>query len=54
MAAIERVRYMKSKTRGKIGDVALKLDMSKVCERIDWNYLHDVMFTLRFYHKWIH
>jgi hypothetical protein len=35
MAAIEIVHFMKSKTRGKQGEVALKLDISKTYDRLD-------------------
>jgi hypothetical protein len=35
MAAIELIHYMKAKTRGKKGEVALKLDISKAYDRID-------------------
>ncbi|PNX65681.1 ribonuclease H, partial [Trifolium pratense] len=35
MAAIEIIHYMKSKTRGKKGEAALKLDISKAYDRID-------------------
>jgi hypothetical protein len=35
MTAIEVIHYMKSKTKGKLGDVALKLDISKAYDRID-------------------
>jgi hypothetical protein len=53
MAAIELVHYMKAKTRGKRGDVALKLDISKAYDRIDWEYLRDIMSTMGFSQKWI-
>jgi hypothetical protein len=35
MAAIEIIHFMKSKTRGKKGEVALKLNISKAYDRID-------------------
>jgi hypothetical protein len=35
MAAIELIHYMKGKTRGKKGEVALKLDISKAYDQID-------------------
>jgi hypothetical protein len=53
MAAIELVHYMKAKTRGKQGDAALKLDISKAYDRIDWDYLKDVMTTMGFSQNWI-
>ncbi|XP_058748658.1 uncharacterized protein LOC131621615 [Vicia villosa] len=53
MATIEVVHHMKAKTRGKIDDIALKLDINKVYNRIDWNYLKNVLSTLGFCQKWI-
>jgi ribonuclease HI len=53
MVAIEIVHFMKSKTRGKMGNVALKLDISKAYDRIDWDYLKDVMVKMGFNQQWI-
>ncbi|XP_027192706.1 uncharacterized protein [Cicer arietinum] len=36
MEALEIVHYMKSKTRGRVGDVTLKLDFNKAYDRIGW------------------
>jgi hypothetical protein len=53
MIAIEIVHYMKAKTRGKKADVALKLDISKAYDRIDWDYLRDMLAKMGFSQKWI-
>jgi hypothetical protein len=53
MAAIEIVHFMKSKTRGKQGEVALKLDISKAYDRLDWDYLRDIQNIMGFSQKWI-
>ncbi|CAJ2637916.1 unnamed protein product [Trifolium pratense] len=53
MVAIEVVHFMKSKTRGKLGNVALKLDISKAYDRIDWDYLKEVMIKMGFSHQWV-
>jgi hypothetical protein len=53
MAAIEVVHFMKSKTRGKLGEVALKLDISKAYDRIDWEYLRGIMCKMGFSTQWI-
>jgi hypothetical protein len=39
---------MKSKTKGRVGDVALKLDISKAYDRIGWEYLRGVMEKMGF------
>ncbi|CAJ2636477.1 unnamed protein product [Trifolium pratense] len=52
-AAIEIIHYMKSKTKGKKGEVALKLDISKAYDRIDWEYLKDIMAKMGFSQQWI-
>ncbi|MCI25218.1 RNA-directed DNA polymerase (Reverse transcriptase), partial [Trifolium medium] len=53
MVAIELVHFMKSKTCGKVGDVALKLDISKAYDRIDWEYLKEVMIKMGFSMQWV-
>lgn len=53
MMAVEIIHYLKSKTKGTKGDVALKIDMSKAYDRVDWGYLHAVMRRMGFDEKWI-
>ncbi|CAJ2674072.1 unnamed protein product [Trifolium pratense] len=53
MVAIEVVHFMKSKTRGKLGNVDLKLDISKAYDRIDWDHLKEVMIKMGFSHQWV-
>jgi len=48
MTAIEIVHFMKTKTKGKKIDVALKLDISKAYDRIEWDYLRDIMIKMGF------
>ena len=45
---------MRTKMRGKDGYVALKLDISKVYDRMDWDYLKGIMQWMGFNEKWIH
>jgi len=54
MVAIEVLHFMKTKTRGNDGYVALKLDISKAYDRMDWDYLRQVMVKMGFDPKWIH
>lgn len=44
---------MRGEKRGQLGDVALKLDISKAYDRVDWNYLKQMMQSLGFCNKWI-
>jgi len=53
LVAIELVHYMKTKTEGKVKSVALKLDIRKAYDIIDWSYLKDVMYKMGFSGKWI-
>lgn len=53
LVAIKLVHHMKTKTRGSERSVALKLDISKAYDRIDWAYLKDVMITMGFSNRWI-
>jgi hypothetical protein len=54
MAAIEVIHFMQTKTRGNDRYVALKLDISKAYDMMDWYYLREVMFKMGFNSKWIH
>jgi len=44
---------MKVKARGSLGDVALKLDISKAYVRLDWDYLCNVMLQIGFSSRWV-
>ena len=44
---------MKKKRWGKIGQVAIKLDMSKTYDRVEWDYLKRVMEKMGFHAKWV-
>jgi hypothetical protein len=54
MVAIEVVHYMRTKTTGKAGCVALKLDISKAYDRMSWEYLRAVLVRMGFSDKWVH
>jgi hypothetical protein len=54
MVAIEVVHFMRTKTRGKAGCVALKLDISKAYDRMSWEYLRAVLIKMGFSDKWVH
>lgn len=45
----EILHAMKCKRRGKQGDVALKIDISKAYDRIDWDYVKAMLSKLGFH-----
>ncbi|MCI00775.1 RNA-directed DNA polymerase (Reverse transcriptase), partial [Trifolium medium] len=53
MVAMETIHHMKRKVKGKVGEVALKLDISKAYDRVDWQYLIRVMDKMGFCEKWV-
>lgn len=48
MVAYELMHFMKRKTKGKQGWMALKLDMSKTYNRVEWGFLEVVLKKMGF------
>lgn len=44
---------IKSKVKGKIGYVAIKLDIGKAYDKIDGHYLRGVITKMSFSHQWM-
>lgn len=53
LVAFELLHYMKRRNSGSMGDVALKLDISKAYDRVSWDYLKKRMVAMGFTAKWI-
>jgi hypothetical protein len=48
LIAYECVHKIKNKRAGQTGLCAVKLDMHKAYDRVEWSFLHDMMLTLGF------
>jgi hypothetical protein len=53
MIAIEIIWYMKAKTKGKKANTAFKLDIIEPYDKLDWEYLCDIMGQMGFSSRWI-
>lgn len=51
--AYEALHTMKVRQRGRVGSMALKLEMSKAYDRIEWLYLQVVLEKMGFAKRWI-
>lgn len=51
MVAHELMHFLKRKTKGKQYWMALKIDMSKAYDRVEWNYLAAILEKLGFDHR---
>jgi len=52
LAAYETLHSMQNHHWGKVGHVAVKLDMSKAYDRVEWRFLDEVMRRMGFARKW--
>ena len=53
LLAYECTHFMKTKRRGKEGYAAIKLDMSKAYDRVEWSFVEKMMRKLGFAERWI-
>jgi hypothetical protein len=51
LVAYECIHYLQNK-KGKTGACAIKLDMAKAYDQVEWRYLHDIMIALGFPEAW--
>jgi hypothetical protein len=53
LVAYEILHYMRNKRRGNVGYAAVKLDMTKAYDRVEWVFLRDMMSRMGFSQVWI-
>ena len=53
LIAFETLHHLKTKKTGKMGFMAMKLDISKVFDRVEWIFLVKLMERIGFHEKWI-
>ena len=53
LVAFETLHHMHHNKLGEVGAMALKLDMSKAYDRVEWIYLEEIMKKMGFHQKWI-
>ena len=53
LMAFETLHYKNHHQTGKSGFMALKLDMSKAYDRVEWKYLEQMMKRMSFVDRWV-
>lgn len=52
LLAYELTHYLKNKRSGSNGVAAIKLDMSKAYDRVEWGFLYSMMIKMGFRQQW--
>jgi hypothetical protein len=52
--AFELIHALRSRRKGKLSQMAIKLDMSKAYDSVEWTFLERVMQQMGFASRWIH
>ena len=50
---VHEIMRLFKKKKGKIGFMAVKLDMEKAYDRLEWNFIWTILSKLDFHSKWI-
>lgn len=53
LVAFETMHCINTKRSGRVGEMVLKLDMSKAFDRVEWGFLEKIMYKMGFYDSWV-
>ena len=53
LVAFEIMHRINTKHSGKVGEMALKLDMSKAFDRVEWGCLEKIIYKMGFHDSWV-
>ena len=53
IVAFEMIHRIRNKRKGKIGHMAMKLDISKAYDRVEWSFLKQIMLKLGLPELWV-
>ena len=53
LVAFETFHYMINHNKGKSGFMALKLNMSKAYDRVEWSFMKKVLVKMGFQDRWV-
>ena len=51
--AYEMLHRLRNKRQWKVGHMAIKLDISKAYDRVEWEFLRNIMLKIGFSAKWV-
>ena len=54
LVAFEALHTMDGRLKGREGHMALKFDMSKAYDRVEWDFLELIMRKIGFNDRWVH
>ena len=53
LISYEILHYLNRKSQGKQGYAALKVDMAKAYDRVEWGFLEKIMLKMGFHANWV-